>query len=163
MPYSQKYCLVSFILPIDTGTEFTMADWPLHITLADVFAIDLVGTDIEIKLAELLSNQLAFKTVANKEVILGTTKVVLLDSSKELTTLHARLVDLLEKHGAVFNTPEFIKEGFVPHCTIQKTRRLYDGDEVTINTIALVDMFPNEDWRQRKIINTFGLQSGRPS
>ena len=158
MSYSQKYCLVSFINPIETGTVFDMVDWPLHVTLADVFAIDLRSTNIEAKLEKLLSFQHSVKTVAGNEATLGTTEVILLHKTKELAILHASLIDLLEENSAQFNTPEFTRGGFVPHCTIQKVERLLMGDEVIIRNIALVDMFPNENWQQRKIINIFRLQ-----
>ncbi len=136
-----------------------MADWPLHITLADVFAIDLQNSDIEADLAALLSDQPPLKTFAIKEAVLGTAEVVLLNNNDGLTTLHTRLVDLLEKNGAKFNTPGFTREGFIPHCTIQKGERLQNGDEVTISIIAFVDMFPSENWQQRKVIKTFKLQA----
>ena len=51
MNYSQKYTLVTFIKPLEVGASFDMVDWPLHITLADVFAIDL-STDIERQLTD---------------------------------------------------------------------------------------------------------------
>ncbi len=135
-----------------------MTDWPLHVTLADVFAIDLRKTKIEAKLEKLLSSHHPIKTLAGIEATLGTTEVILLDKTKELDALHSSTVDLLEDNGAQFNTPEFTRGGFVPHCTIQKVERLLMGDEVIIRNIALVDMFPNENWQQRKIINIFRLQ-----
>jgi hypothetical protein len=159
MSYSQKYCLVSFIQPINSGAEFNMTDWPLHVTLVDVFAIDRESTNIESELAELLSNQPSVDTFASKESILGTAEVVLLEKTGELINLHTNLIDLLEKNGAIFNSPEFTREGFLPHSTIQKTGKIHVGDKVAINTITFVDMFPNGDWRQRRILNIFKLQS----
>jgi hypothetical protein len=162
MRHTQKYCLVSFIHPVLPDTEFSMEDWPLHVTLGDVFAINLQQTGIESKLTKLLSEQPTIKTVAHQEATLGTTKVVVLEKSDELSILHLHLIDLLEKNGAKFNTPEFTREGFIPHSTLQKSERLYDGDELTISNVALVDMFPEDNWQQRKVIKIFELQSKRP-
>ena len=136
-----------------------MADWPLHVTLADVFAIDRENSNIESKLEGFLSAQPMFSSFTDKETTLGTTKVVLLDKTKELTALHTSIVSLLEENGAIFNTPEYTRVGFLPHCTIQKTERLDSGEKVAITTIALVDMFPNGNWQQRKVINIFKLHS----
>lgn len=160
MPYSQKYCLVSFIQPVSIGAEFNMNDWPLHITLVDVFAIERDNTSIESKISKLLSSQPPVDTRASEEATLGTTEVVLLEKAESLINLHIHLVDLLKENGAIFNSPEFTREGFLPHCTIQKTERLHARDEVTIDAIALVDMFPNGQWQQRKVINSFVLQTG---
>lgn len=159
MSYTQKYCLVSFIKPIDIGTGFSMEDWPLHVTLADVFAIDRDATKIESKLARLLSGQLFVETRAKAEATLGTAKVVLLNKTDELINLHKSLVDLLEKNGTVFNSPEFTREGFLPHCTVQKTERINTDEKIIINVIALVDMYPEGNWQQRKVVSTFKLQS----
>ncbi len=158
MSYSQKYSLVSFINPVTSGDEFDMADWPLHVTLADVFAIDLLNTNIETKLEELLSGQLPVITTAGKEANLGTARVVLLNKTEELAALHECIVALLEENGVKFNTPEYTKAGFMPHCTVQKTEKLESGKEVMINSLALVDMFHNKNWQQRKILNIFSLE-----
>jgi hypothetical protein len=155
--YTQKYCLVSFISPADAGVSFSMLDWPLHITLADVFAVDCEGTGIVARLAKLLAEQSSVMTRATDDVVLGETNVVLVERNNHLTALHYRVVDLLEANSAQFNTPAFIREGFLPHCTIQKAGRLHNGQEALINTIALVDMFPDQNWQQRKVLNVFRL------
>ena len=158
MPYSQKYCLVWFINPVKIGDEFEMTDWPIHVTVADVFAIDRRGNDIDTKLAELLAKQPPVTTHATEEATLGTTPVVLAERNDNLLALHTRIVDLLASNHAEFNTPKFTREGFLPHCTTQKVGRLNSGDELKIDTVTLVDMFPNDDWQQRKVLRTFKLQ-----
>ena len=158
MPHSQNYCLVSFIEPVDLGSEFDMADWPLHVTLADVFSINLEGSNIELKLQELLSTQRIVSSITVKETVLGTTKVLVIEKTAELNVLHTNIVNLLEDNGAIFNNPEYTREGFLPHCTIQKTQKLHTAQQVEITTIALIDMFPNENWQQRKVISLFSLQ-----
>lgn len=135
-----------------------MADWPLHITLADVFAIDRTGTNIEAKLAAATAELLPVSATAEKEAVLGTARVVLFDKNGDLLELHRHLVDLLEVNGASFNTPEFTRDGYLPHCTIQTAGRLHSGDKVTINTIALIDMFPGSNWQRRKVIDLFALR-----
>lgn len=40
MIYSQRYALVAFFEPLEVDVEFEMSDWPLHVTLADVFSIN---------------------------------------------------------------------------------------------------------------------------
>jgi hypothetical protein len=157
MTYSQKYCLVSFINPIDINTEFSMEDWPLHITLADVFSVDLTGTNTQSQLTELLTYQRAFKIFAHKNAILGTKEVTLIKDSVQLRELHESIIDLLETNRAYFNTPEFTREGFLPHCTIQKTGRLKIKDEVLINCISLIDMFPGGEWQKRKVLSVIRL------
>lgn len=157
MQYAQKYVLVSFLEPIEVNTEFSMTDWPPHVTLADVFAVKL-DTSIERKLANLLINQPTVIASAGSDSKLGETKVVLIDKSNELLDLHNQIVDLLELNDAKFNTPDFTRSGFIPHSTIQKSGRLHEGDKIEINTISLVDMFPDENWQQRKVLSNFKMR-----
>jgi hypothetical protein len=161
MQYSQKYTLVSFLEPLEIDTEFTMANWPLHVTLADVFAVEL-DTGIEQKLTDLLANQLSISLLAGDDATLGTTNVVLIDKNDKLQKLHDRIIDLLESNGAKFNTPEFTRTGFLPHSTIQKSGKLNYGDKIEIHTISLVDMFPGENWQQRKVLSNFKLSNVNP-
>lgn len=158
MTYSQKYALVHFISPIRDGAQFHMADWPLHTTLADVFAIDRHATDIDKKLATLLAQIKPVETNATDDAALGTTHVVLLDKTPPLVKLHTDIVSLLEENGTVFNNPEFTRNGFLPHSTIQKSGRLQAGDKVFIDSISLVDMFPGGDWEQRRVLATFKMK-----
>lgn len=162
MPYSQKYVLAHFIDPAETGTLFPMSDWPVHVTLADVFAVDRHGKSIDEKLASLFAKTPAVETVALKDDILGTTPVILLDKTSRLVNLHTAIVSLLRENGATFNTPEFTMEGFLPHSTIQKSGRIHAGDAVMVDSVSLVDMFPGSDWTQRRVLTTFPMKQNDP-
>lgn len=133
---------------------FDMANWPYHITLADVFAVSVKGkliADIQAVIDKL--PQIVTHIVG--DVRLGSTDVWLLDNLPELVHLHTRLVDVLEGHGAVFNTPQYIRDGFIPHITKQSESGMKVGDVITIEGVSLVDMFPGGDWRKRKIMKHF--------
>lgn len=157
MPYSQKYCLAHFVSPQQDDAEFHMNNWPLHITLADVFAIDLEQSDAVMKLEALCNGLASVAVTTESESILGETPVVLFSKSHDLLQLHTELVSLLETNGAVFNSPSFTKSGFIGHSTIQAEQRLHIGETVTIDSISLVDMFPEGDWQRRKVLATFPL------
>lgn len=159
MQYSQKYTLVSFIKPVDEGAEFAMVDWPPHVTIADIFAIDRLNSAIDSKLGTLLGSQSQVISHATSDVTLGIAAVVLIDKNDALTQLHSRVIKLLASNGAVFNNPEFTYAGFLPHCTIQKTGRLHTDDPVAIDTVSLIDMFPDGNWQRRKVLRTFALRS----
>jgi hypothetical protein len=125
--------------------------------LADVFAVDRHGANIDEKIARQLAKMEPVQTTALRDTTLGTTPVVLLDRTAPLVALHTAIVNLLEENGATFNTPEFTKDGFLPHSTIQKSGRLHTGDTVVIDSVSLVDMFPDGDWKQRRVLATFPM------
>ena len=154
MYYTQKYTIVHFIHPIDEGTTFSMYEWPLHTTLADVFAINY-SDELLTDLQQYADSLVPITTSVGKESMLSETPVWLLKKSKELQDLHVNLLEVLKKHDAQFNTPEFTREGFLPHITKQKNSAMYEGERVDIDSFSLVDMFPNGDWQERKVIAQF--------
>jgi len=158
MTYSQKYALVHFISPVEDGVQFHMSNWLLYTTLADVFAINRHEANIDEKLATLLAQIKPVETSATDDSILGTTQVILLDKTPLLIKLHTDIVSLLEENGATFNNPEFTRTGFLPHSTIQKSGRLHTEDRIIIDSISLVDMFPDNDWEQRRVLATFKMK-----
>lgn len=157
MIYSQKYTLVGFLEPVEVGFAFDMSNWPVHITLADVFAINLTES-FEKSLADLSSEQSSLILDVGEDAVLGAAGVNLLNTSDELQHFHNTIVDLLEVYGATFNTPQFTRYGFLPHISVQKTKRTNEGDRIKINFASLVDMFPGGDWQQRKVLKNFSLK-----
>ncbi len=156
MQYSQKYTIVAFLEPVDVGTKFAMTDWPLHVTLADVFAVEL-ASDLEAHLTKVFLEQAVITVSAGEDATLGTADVVLINKSDKLQALHDQLIDLLESEGAVFNSPQYTRGGFLPHSTIQKSGRMNKYDEFDVRMISLVDMFVRGDWQQRKVLANFTL------
>lgn len=163
MQYSQKYTLVQFLEPQTNGTRFSMEEWPIHVTLADTFAIDLSDSLIQ-ELHAMLSQQKSHHITASDDLRFGTEGnpliVVGFEKSIELQTLHAALIDFLEKQGAAFNSPEFTQDGFIAHSTIQNGSRIDKGDSLHIGSLSLIDMFVDGDWRSRKVLDTFNLSKG---
>jgi len=159
--FTQKWALITFLEPVADGTEFSWKDWPLHTTLADVFAVDWNDTNLTGRLAQLLSKQKPLETVAGEDTYFGPpespVQVTLLQKSSELQNLHNDVVNLLKSAGAVFNTPQYTGEGYVPHSTVQKHARVYADDTVKIGSLTIVDMFPNGDGYQRKLVKTINF------
>lgn len=159
MAYSQKYALVQFLEPTKVGDEFDMSKWPLHTTLADVFSVELteeLKSDLQ-RFVDVHARE-HMTTRAIRGRVLGTTPVVLLEITPELQAWHDGLVNVLAKHGAVFNNPEFTKTGYLPHVTSRDSNRIKLGDEVAIGAISLVDLFSGGDWQKRRVIAEFKLR-----
>jgi len=163
MTYSQKYTIVQFLAPIQDSQVFAMKDWPLHITLADVFAIKLDQPLLD-QLATFLAAKKSFSVTAKGEGRLGgknedSIKVTLIKNTPELQLLHDGLIDLLETNGAVFNSPQFTHQGFLPHATHQSHAQLSTGQRAVIDKLSLVDMFVDGNWQQRKVLETIKLKT----
>lgn len=98
--------------------------------------------------------------VANDRTLGKQVHVSLLDKTLPLDALHSGLVELLSRGGLLLNDPQFALEGFLPHVTVQKHRRLSEGDTVMFDALSIIDFFPNNDPYQRRVVATlpFGDQ-----
>lgn len=159
--FTQKYTIVQLLEDLPDGAEYDRADWPLHVTLADVFATNWSEDQLVKHLEEFCTTQKTLSTHAEKEAHFGPngeTHVVILKLNDELYELHASLVDFLAEGNAVFNTPEYTKKGFVPHSTVQSKKRLALGDKVNFTSLSVIDMFPNNDPYRRRVIKTVSFK-----
>lgn len=161
--YSQKWTIVSFLDQIMPGTCYHMTEWPMHVTLAGVFAIDENIRAVSHDIAVLAAKTKQVIVTATDNTILGIPEspvdVTLLEKCDELIELHSSIIQLLEKHGARFNSPEYNKRDYLPHITVRNKEFLPPNHKIEINTISLVDMFPDDDWRQRKVIYSYALSN----
>ena len=158
--FTQKYAIIQLFEDMPVGTQFAGSSWPLHSTIADTFAIDWdVPTMVE-KLTELLNSHAQATTVAEDDRFFGDNgqvQVALLKKTDDLVKLHNDVIALLEQGGWKPNDPQFAKEGFLPHSTVQPHGRLNKGDEVTFNALSIIDFFPDEDPYQRKLLATIKI------
>lgn len=160
MKFTQKWAIIAPLEPIQEGSEFPHTEFPLHITLMGVFAVDKNSQQLAIECSKELAHQQAFQVTAGPEAMFGpdkSVKVTTIQPSHELTDLHMRLYDWLVRAGAVFNDPQYQGSGFGPHSTVQKKARLLPGQQVTIGSLALIDLFPHGDGLQRKVTKIFAL------
>ena len=152
--YSQKYTLVYLFDELPDGYEYSMENWPPHISIAEIFAINGAPSDLMNSLSIRLGEQIPVETNAIGEDWFGEDKsvhVTLYDKTNQLENLHETIIDVLNDYGVVFNNPQYIHEGFRPHSTIQGE---YNKNTAIINSVTLIDMYPDRDYRQRKVLGT---------
>lgn len=155
--FTQKYCLVQLITPLSDGFEFVMSEWPLHVTLADIFKITGGPQSVLDRLGAAVAELDAFSSTIVDEDWFGperTVRVRLLDPTPALRELHEVCVTTLEEFDVVFNSPQFMHEGFRPHSTIKRDQELRIGESVRFGALTLIDMFPDGDPTKRRIVGT---------
>lgn len=159
--FHQKWAIVQFIQPVEEGHTFSREDWPLHVTVASNFTSDFSSDEIFEKLSSLLSQQKTFMVKAEKTDYFGpakTIQVTVIEKNDQLLQLHSTICKFLESTGAVFDEPQYMYEGYDGHSTVQKTSQLNTGDSVNIDSLTLVDMFPDGDGLMRRALKTIKLQ-----
>ena len=165
MTYSQKYTLVQFFSPIEQGDTFDMHEWPLHITIADTFAVDDVQSLIS-DIAIYINTQPVAHTAIVDESTFGETPVWILENTKDLYDFHNSIIAIFNSHHVTFNHPEFTGLGFVPHISKNLSTDMHIGDRILINIVSLVDMFPERDWKKRRVVQHIKpsqIQPGAPN
>lgn len=154
----QKYVLATFLQPLPDGAEFTVGHWPLHTTLVANFALDIEATDLIGKLDALFSDVHPIKTVAIHDEHFGPqgqVHVTRLELTDELAELHNKAVALIRQNGGIFDEPQYLEAGYKPHVTVQADGRINEGEHIALSEVSLVDMFPGQNIRGRKIMQTF--------
>jgi 2'-5' RNA ligase len=160
--FAQKYTVVALLETVNSGYTFDYTDWPKHLTIAGTFAID--GTLDELEHAILT---VAHQTPVTSTIVTGHTafgpnediKVALVELTAALTVIQQKVVASLENIGLKFNDPQYNGPGFRPHITLQHDEKLEIGSEVSVNNLAVIDMFPDNDGYKRRVIGAYKLDA----
>lgn len=158
--FTQKYAIVQFFDDIKEGFEFSSDSWPLHSTVIDTFGVNWSAGAMVSCLRDTLKNCSTVKSVAGEDRFFGDSgqvRVVLLERSDSLNELHYSVLTALEAGGVKLNDPQFARDGFLPHATVQKHARLNNGNEVRFTALSIIDMFPDEDPYRRKVLKTIRI------
>jgi hypothetical protein len=160
--YSQKYTVVCFFEPQEASYNYAAADWPLHVTMLDTFKTDWELTTLCKALGDVAVETAPFSAIPTEKALLGEDKdvpVKLLQIEGPMSALHNKLMGLADKGSFVFNTPEFVGSGFLPHATNQDDGQVEIGQEYQLKSLSLIDMFPDEDHTRREVVESFDFKS----
>lgn len=156
----QKYLFVKFLETPPKSGVFDMKNWPLHVTIVRNFSYTGNISALTSLVEHIARDLKPISTTADKEALFGPEEnilVTLLMMTDELRAMHQLLYDKLIERGAVFDEPQYCGAGFRAHATVQESGKLNKGDSVMIDELTLIDMFPDQDITQRKILSTVTL------
>ncbi len=156
----QKYVLVAFVNSIDIGFEYSSINWPLHVTLVANFAV-LRNAEIDNDIAKIINNTNKITLTAEGDDYFGPhkdVKVTIIQPNEQLNLLHKELVDLLKSKSAAFDEPQYLKDGYRAHATVQLGNNFPKSEKFILTDVCLVDMFPEGDINKRKVLKKFSLK-----
>ena len=106
--FSQKYTIIALLEDKEEGFEYASSNWPLHVTIADTFAVERADSDLDNKLSNLVSKKKPVTGIADHDEFFGAAQdvqVTIIDMGDELVALHYDVIGLLKSCGAVPNDP----------------------------------------------------------
>jgi hypothetical protein len=154
-----RFVVVLPIVPLAAGDEFTVADWPLHVTLVEPFATDLDAAVVAGILGGVLGGAGAVRATAGDEAMFGRRRdvpVTLLVDGGRLAALRDLVLAALGRAGV--DVARSLLE-FRPHVTHKHHGRLRTGERVDLRTVALIDMRPPEGAHHRRVIDAWRLDA----
>ena len=158
-----RYVAVLPLVPLRVGDGFSVSAWPLHVTIVPTFESDLAATEVGERLAEAASGAQVIDAIVGGDDLFGSranVPVALIEPSPDLTVLHRRMLARMLAVGAIFDSPDYIGDGYRPHVSVTKRARPGAGDRIQLAQLALVDMQPVGEKGHRRVVWTADL--GRP-
>jgi 2'-5' RNA ligase len=150
-----RYVVVAPLTSMVVGDRFITREWPLHVTLVQVFATGATPAEIGRCLAEVADGAPAITVVAGDDEDFGPSRsipVTVIEPSPALDALHSGCLAALETFAPVYENPEYMAAGYRPHVTVKRHGRVTAGDVVELRQIALVDMEPGQRDGGREVL-----------
>lgn len=153
---------VTFVEPVEDGFRFRSGEWPLHVTIAPPFSVDSFSEDLVRDLEAFCATTEPFGATVEGGELFGPRRdlPVNLVSRGRLAPLHEGLVAVLERHGATFKNPDYIKGRYRPHVTHQHGRKVAEGEQLAVTKVAFVDE-PPDDPGGREVKRSYFLGKGK--
>ena len=146
-----RFVVVLPIVPLAAGDEFTVADWPLHVTLVEPFATELKADAVADVLGSVAEGASVVRGAAGDEAMFGRRRdvpVTLVHDGGELAALRTHALEALHIAGVDIGSA---RDDFRPHVTRKRHGRLRPGDRVVLEHLALIDMRPPEGAHHRRV------------
>jgi 2'-5' RNA ligase len=152
-----RFVVVLPLVPLEAGDEFTIADWPLHVTLVEPFHTERSAAAVTSALARVVAGATAIHAAAGADAMFGRRRdvpVTLVRDGGELAALRDRAVAALGTVGVDLGRPRL---EFRPHVTHKHHGRLGFGERVVLERLALIDMRPPEGSHHRRVVAAWRL------
>lgn len=155
-----RYVVVAPLMSMAVGDSFVTREWPLHVTVIQVFASDATPAEIGRRLAAVCAGASPITVVAGDVEDFGpsrTIPVTVIEPSADLDALHAACVAAVAGLGPVYENPEYMGAGYRPHVTVKRHGRVSAGDVLELRQIAVVDMEPGQRDGGREVLAVSAL------
>jgi len=152
-----RFVVVLPLAPIVVGDEFTVAQWPLHVTLVEPFETEVGADDLGAALAPVAGRARPIPIVVGADAMFGPRRdilVSLVHDDEHLAALRAHAMEaLVERAVGLGHT----RPDYRPHVTAKRHGRAHEGDRLTLDTLVLVRLRPPETSHHGRIVGSWRL------
>ncbi|MDQ0895329.1 2'-5' RNA ligase family protein [Agromyces ramosus] len=152
-----RFVVVLPLVPLAAGDEFTVADWPLHVTLVEPFQTDLPAAAVADVVGRVSGDAQPVRASGGEEAMFGRRRdvpVTLVRERGALGLLRERALAALGEAGVDLGR---VRPDFRPHVTRKHNRQLRPGEPIVLETVALVDMNPAAGSHHRSVVAAWRL------
>jgi 2'-5' RNA ligase len=157
-----RYVVVLPLAPLEVGDEFTVADWPLHLTLVEPFETGTPAGKLAGALSRIARTAHPIGAAAGEAAMFGARRdvpVSLIRDGGEVRMLREHALAVLAPLGL---DPGRVRPDFRPHVTAKHHGRLHPGDRVRFDRLALIDMRPSTGAHHREVVGVARLSGSAP-
>ncbi|MBM7829947.1 2'-5' RNA ligase [Agromyces cerinus] len=152
-----RFVIVLPLSPLTAAESFTVADWPLHVTLVEPFATDRPSEVVAAALGRVARDASAITSTAGEPAMFGRrhdVPVTLIRDGGEISALRGEALSAL---AAAEVETGHLRTEFRPHVTVKRHGRLERGDRVLLRQLALIDMRPPSGSHHRRVLGVWPL------
>lgn len=159
--HRQRYLIAYLLEKLEDGYEFDPNEYPLHVTIVPSFILDSIDAKTIKAIQDICANTKTISLTALDDAYFGPNKDIAVSpfaTSEPLLFLHTQLSEALKRHGAEFEEEQYMFDAYRAHASVQKSARLRQGDEVTIDSITIIDKFPGSNPDKRRVLERLTLR-----
>lgn len=152
-----RFVVVLPLSPLTAGESFTVAAWPLHVTLVEPFATDRPADVVAVALGGVGRTARTISCTAGERAMFGRrhdVPVTLIRDGGELAALRATALAAL---AAADIDAGHVRTDYRPHVTVKRHGGVAPGDRVVLRQLALVDMRPSTGAHHRRVLGAWPL------
>ncbi|SIN69757.1 2'-5' RNA ligase family protein [Agromyces cerinus] len=151
------FVVVLPLSPLGPDESFTVADWPLHVTLVEPFTTERPDELVAAVLGGVAREARPISSAAGEPAMFGRrhdVPVTLIRDGGEISALRSATLAALATAGI---EPGHLRIDFRPHVTVKRHGRLGTGDRVLLRQLALIDMRPSSGAHHRRVLGAWPL------
>lgn len=151
------FVVVLPLSPLAADESFTVAAWPLHVTLVEPFSTDQPSEVVAAAISGVGHAAQTISCTAGEPAMFGRrhdVPVTLIRDGGELAALRAAALTAL---AAAHVEAGRMRTDYRPHVTVKRHGGVASGDRVVLRQLALVDMRPSTGAHHRRVLGAWPL------